>query len=53
MSDQLAIYCNAPGYEVHTYDTEGLIYDKKQLSGQLIFDESVKRLLAIRRYLIK
>jgi hypothetical protein len=48
---QLAIYCDAPGYKARTYDTEELVMDrkKKQLSGQLIFDNSVKRIWAIRR----
>jgi hypothetical protein len=53
LSDQLAIYCDAPVYKAHSYVTEELLMDrrrKKQLSGQLIFDDSVKRLWAIRRY---
>ncbi len=35
------------------YDTEELLMDqeKKQLSGQLIFDDSVKRIWVIRRYI--
>ena len=39
-------------YMPRTYVTEELLMDrkKKQLSGQLIFDDSVKRLWAIRRY---
>ena len=51
LSDRLAIYCDAPVYKAHTYVTEELfmIEEKKQLSGQLIFDKSVKRLWAIRR----
>ena len=52
LSDRLAIYCYAPVYKARTYITEELFYDrkKKQHSGQLIYDDSVKRLWAIRRY---
>ncbi len=48
---QLAIYCDAPGYKVRTYDTEELADDrkKKQLSGHILFDDSVKSPQAIRR----
>jgi hypothetical protein len=52
LSDRLAIYCDAPVYKALTYVTEELLMDrrrKKQLSGQFIFDDSVKRLWAIRR----
>jgi hypothetical protein len=40
---QLATYCDAPGYKARAYETEELLMDreKKQLSGQLIFDDSV------------
>ncbi len=48
---QLAIYCDAPGYKVHTYNTEELGDDKKQLSGHILFDDSVKSPQAIRRYI--
>jgi hypothetical protein len=38
-------------YKARTYDTEELLIDKKKSAcGQLIFDDSVKRLWAIRRY---
>jgi hypothetical protein len=47
---QLAIYCNAPGYKVHTYNTEELADDKKQLSGHILFDNSIKSPQATRRY---
>ena len=48
---QLAIYCDAPGYKARAYDTEELLMDrkKKQLSSHILFDDSVKRLWAIRR----
>ena len=32
MSDQLAIYCDAPGFKVRTYITEELIYDQEKNS---------------------
>jgi hypothetical protein len=45
------IYCDAPVYKAHAYVTAELFYDrKKQLSRQLIFDKSIKRLWAIRKY---
>ena len=41
---QLAIYCDAPGYKVRTYDTEELFYDqKKQHSPRLISDGTIRR----------
>ncbi len=47
---QLAIYCDAPGYTVRTYNTEELADDrKKQLSGNILFDDSVNSPQAIRR----
>ncbi len=48
---QLAIYCDAPGYKVRTYNTEELVDDqkRKQLSGHILFDNSVKSPQAIRR----
>jgi hypothetical protein len=41
-------------YMPRMYVTEVLLYDriKKQLSGHNIFDESVRRLWAIRRYFL-
>ncbi len=36
---QLTIYCDAPGYKLHTYKIEELAYDrekKKQLSGHIL-----------------
>jgi len=50
---QLAIYCDPPRYKARAFDTEELLMDrkKKQLSEQLIFDDSVKRLWVIRYYL--
>ncbi len=34
---QLAIYCDAPGYKVRTYDTEELVDDQKKNSFPGIF----------------
>jgi hypothetical protein len=45
---QLAIYCDAPGYKVRTYNTEELADDKKkQISGHILFDDSVKSLFGL------
>ncbi len=46
---QLAIYCDTPGYKVCKYNTEELADDKKQLSGNFLFDNSVNSPQAIRR----
>ena len=52
LSNRLAIYCDAPVYKACSYVAEELLYDeKKQPSGQLIFDDSVKILWAIRQYI--
>jgi hypothetical protein len=52
---QLAIYCDAPGYKVRTHNTEELAddWEKKQLSGHILFDDSLKSPQAIRRYVLK
>jgi hypothetical protein len=34
---QLAIYCDAPGYKVHMYNTEELVDDKKNSFPGIFF----------------
>ena len=51
---QLAIYCDASGYKVRTYVHAELVErpKKKQCSGHILFDRTVKRSVTIRRYIM-
>ena len=55
LSDQLAIYCDDPGYKVRSYDTEKLFYDLKEncFPGNLFLTNPSKdSIWAIRRQYI-